>query len=532
MSSANPNIDKLATESTLAIMLENRAADFPGHTALMFRGTSWTYKELNETADRLATALLKLGVTKDDRIAVIMPTRPEWLFVWFAAAKIGCSVVGLNFRYKQDEVVYMVGEAQPRFMVCISEFAGINYADFFAGIRDKIPSLEHFIFLGHTNHPGARDLDTLLKTPADEKLLKDARKEVRPEADHFIIFTSGSTGRPKGAVLTQKSIMAMLRPWVKNLELVTDDLLLNVLPINHVGGGTLCTMGTMASGAQLMLCDVFDPAASLDMIAEYQITAFGGVPTVFALFFSLPNFDKNKLNSVKMMIYGGSPATPDLLKSMVDNTNAVILACYGATEVSGFCTYTSRQDPIQKVLDNTVGRAPEGVELSIVDPTNHKPKPIGEVGEVAVRGDLLIDRYLNAPDITAQSFDQDGWFYTGDMGFLDKDGYLSLVGRYKEMYICGGFNVYPKEVEDILMQHPDVAMVAVLGVPHPKMGEAGMAFIMRKPGSTVDPEALKALCADHLADYKVPAEVIIRDTLPMTALGKIHKPTLYEEFQQ
>jgi len=172
------------------------------------------------------------------------------------------------------------------------------------------------------------------------------------------------------------------------------------------------------------------------------------------------------------------------------------------------------------------------VELAIVDPTSRKPKPTGEVGEVAVRGDLLIDRYLNAPDVTAQAFDKNGWFYTGDMGFLDKDGYLSLVGRYKEMYICGGFNVYPKEVEDILMQHPAVAMVAVLGVPHPKMGEAGVAFIMLKPGSTVAPEELQALCAAHLADYKVPHKVIIRDMLPMTALGKIHKPTLSEEYQK
>lgn len=529
MPTDNALIEKLASEATLAEMLEDRAADLADHTALMFRSRSWTYREFDETVDRLATALLQMGVTAEDRIAVILPTRPEWLFVWFAAAKIGCSVLGLNFRYKAEEVVYMVGEAKPRFMVCINSFAGVDYAEFFAGIRDRVPSLEHFIFLGASAHPGAVDFDGLLDTPADPDLLASARRQVRPEADHFVIFTSGSTGRPKGAVLTQKSIMAMLRPWAACMDLTPDDLFLDVLPINHVGGGTLCAMGTLACGARLMLYDTFDPATGLELIAEHRVTAFGGVPTVYALFFALPDFDKRKLDSVRIAFHGGSPAPPELLKAMVENfENAAILSCYGSTEVSGFCTYTTRQDPPEKSLVNTVGRAPAGVELAIVDPAARTPLPVGEIGEVAIRGDLLVDRYLNAPEQTAAAFDADGWFYSGDMGHLDADGYLTLVGRYKEMYICGGFNVYPTEVEGVLAQDPAVAMVAVVGMPNPKMGEEGWAFVMQRPGYTADPEALRALCAEQLADYKVPARVLVRDMLPMTPLGKIHKPTLRE----
>ncbi len=529
MSVTNPMIEMTAAEPGLGTMLENRSRELPDHTALIFRDLSWTYGELNRTVDQLATGLLNMGVTPRDRIAMILPTRPEFLFTWFSAAKIGCSVIALNVRYKADEVVYMVNEARPRFMFCINSFGGKDYGQFCRSIKDTMPSVETFIFLGETDFTNAVEFDGLVTTPADMEQVSAMHDKVDPAVDHFIIFTSGSTGKPKGAVLTQKSIMAMLRPWVKNMELAHNDRLLDVLPLNHVGGGTILAMGTLASGATLVLHDVFDPASVLDLFSQQQITCFGGVPTVYELFFSLPDFDSAQLAGVQLMIYGGSAATPELLQAMVEKTSAVIMPCYGSTEVSGFCTYTSRQDPVEKVLQNTVGRAPEGIELTIRDPVSRKPLSTGDIGEVAVHGDLLIDRYLNAPELTAASFDPDGWFFTGDMGLLDAEGYLKLVGRYKEMYICGGYNVYPKEVEDIIATHPAVAMCAVVGVPHPKMGEAGWAYIMKKPGTEVDPDAIRALCADCLADYKVPTRVLVRDALPMTTIGKIHKPTLREE---
>jgi len=527
MNQGNPMIHKLSEESTLGIMLENRARDLSNHPALVYRGSTLTYAELNDKVDRVATGLLRLGVKADDRIALILPTRPEYLYIWFAAAKIGCSIVGLNFRYKEDEVVYMVNESKPRILVCINSFGGTDYAAFAANIKKRCPSPNTFIFVGPVAFPQAIDFEELSANPADRQAL--AKAKAAPEADHLIIFTSGSTGKPKGAVLTQKSIMAMLRPWARNMDLAKDDIVLDVLPLNHVGGGTLLAMGPLASGATLILHDVFEPAPVLEMIHNLGITCFGGVPTVYAMFFSLPDFDRSKMANLRLLIYGGSAATPELLKKMNDNTNAVIMACYGATEVSGFCTYTRREDPVEKILGNTVGRPPEEVELAIVDPVSREPLQQGEVGEVTIRGDLLIDRYLNEPEMTARSFDYNGRYYTGDMGYLDQEGFLFLVGRYKEMYICGGFNVYPAEIEDALTRHPGVAMAAVIGVLHPKMGEVGWAYVMKRPGAQVDPEELRQMCAKHLADYKVPAQIFIRDILPMTALGKIHKPTLAEE---
>ncbi len=529
MNISNPMIAKLHEEATLGQMLENRATFVGDRTAIIFRDKSWTYDQFNRAVDRLATGLLDLGVTREDRIAIIMPTRPEFLLMWFAAAKIGCSVVGLNFRYKREEVIYMVNEAKPRFMFCINSFAETDYAEFFNDIRDRINSLATFIFLGETSFAGGVDFESLVQTPADPARLAAAREGVDPAADHFIIFTSGSTGKPKGAVLTQKSIMAMLRPWAANLELTENDRMLDVLPLNHVGGGTLCAMGPLGSGATLVLHDVFDPVEAMDLIPRLGITSFGGVPTLFAMLFSHPEFNKQKLAGLQLIVYGGSAAPAKLLKAMEVHTSASIMACYGSTEVSGFCTYTARRDPVNKVMDNTAGRAPEGIDLIIVEPFKRTPVGQGQVGEVAIRGDLLIDRYLNAPDLTAQSFDKNGWFYTGDMGYLDPDGFLVLVGRYKEMYICGGYNVYPKEIEDTLVQHTGVAMAAVIGMPHEKMGEVGWAYVMKRPGSNLDAEELLSLCKQNLADYKVPARIIIKDVFPMTALGKIHKPSLQEE---
>jgi len=193
--------------------------------------------------------------------------------------------------------------------------------------------------------------------------------------------------------------------------------------------------------------------------------------------------------------------------------------------VSGFCTYTSFDDPIDKIM-KTVGRAPDGIRLRIVDPIKRRELPISEIGEVAVKGDLLINRYLDMPEETEKAFDKEGWYYTGDMGYVDDKGYLTLVGRYKEMYINGGYNVYPLEVENILVQHPAVAMAAVIGIPDEIKGEIGCAFLMKKPGSEITEEDLKNFCKARMADYKVPSRFIIENILPMTALGKINKMEL------
>jgi len=521
----NEMVELLQKEKTLAESIANRAERIPEHTALIYDGEKTTFKQLNDKADSLAAAFLKMGIGAKDRIAVILPTRPEFLYVWYAASKIGAAVVGLNVRYRHEEIAYMVNDAKPSVLVCINSFAGTNYNDFLSPILPKLLSVKHFVFLGPTGFTGAVDFGKLIEEKADHRAINRIAAEVDPAGDNFIIYTSGTTGRPKGAVLTQKSILAMMRPWTRNIGLNEEDKMFCCLPLNHVGGGTILALSTLASGATLVMADTFVPDKTLTIIHDLQCEAIGAVPTIYAILFSLPDFRKEILSSLQLAIYGGAAASPALLEKMRNNINGVIMACYGATEVSGFCTYTSISDPIEKIMI-TVGRAPEGVGMRIVDPLTRKTLAVRETGEVAIKGDLLIDRYLNMPEETQKAFDREGWFYTGDMGYLDEKGYLTLVGRYKEMYICGGYNVYPKEIEDVLMAHPAVAMAAVIGIPDEIKGEVGWAFVMKKPGSEVRDEELRQYCKSKLADYKVPSRIMIESVLPMTALGKIDKMKL------
>jgi fatty-acyl-CoA synthase len=353
---------------------------------------------------------------------------------------------------------------------------------------------------------------------------------VDPAGENFIIFTSGSTGRPKGALLTQKGILAMIRPWAKNIGLSPDDRMLIFLPLNHVGGGTISALTALGCGAHIVLQETFHPREALLAADRYRITVLGAVPTAYALFFALPDFDTLPKPPFRLLIYGGAPAPRELLERMRREFGCTIVGAYGATEVSGFCTYTSQEDPFEKVL-NTVGRAPTGVEIRIVD-RERRPLPVGDIGEVAVRGELLFKGYLGEEEGSETALDKDGWFYTGDLGKLDQEGYLTLVGRLKEMYITAGFNVYPAEIEDLLGRHPAVATAAVIGVPDPIKGEVGWAFVIPKPAQEVSEEALLAFCRERLADYKVPARIILTSNLPMTPLGKIHKVTLKENLSQ
>ena len=527
MAARNPMIELLESETTLGEMIENRARNLPDKTALIFHDEEITYRELNEKVDGLATALLERGITASDRIAIIMPTRPEFVYLWLAASKIGASLVGLNFRYQQDEVVYMVNNSKPSVFVSINEFAFTDYNAFLSGIRDRIPSVKQFVFLGKTEFPDAIDFNDLINTTPDDAKLFEAKKEMKGEKDNFIIYTSGTTGKPKGAVLTQKSIMAMMKLWTKNLELVPEDRILCILPLNHVGGGTIMALSSLASGITLVLHDMFVPDQLVEIIQGHKITVFGAVPTVFEILFAARrDIAADMFPSIRLTAYGGSPATPEVLKAMREKFDAPVMACYGSTEVSGFITYTRSDDPFEKAM--TAGRVPEGVEAKIVTPDTREELPTGEIGEIAFRSDMIFDRYLDMPEETKNAFDDEGWFYMGDLGYFDEDGFLVIAGRTKEMYITGGFNVYPKEIEDCLATHPDVIMAAVVGAPHSIMGETGIAFVVLNPASEVTSEDLREFCKPKLADYKVPSRVFLETSLPMTTVGKVQKTVLQE----
>lgn len=497
----------------------------PDNTALVFNGASKTYGELQEKVRALTTALVNQGVTKDDRIAVILPTRPEFLYVWLAASKIGAAIVGLNFRYTRDEIQYMVNNSEAGFLVCIRDFNNTNYPEFINSFKGEMPSLKKVIYLDDGNSPADGNLDALLATPPDNEMIDAMDKEDRGSADNFIIYTSGTTGKPKGVVIKQKNVLAMIRPWLKNMGIDEEDRILCMLPLNHVGGGTIMALTTLASGAELVLLDMFHPQKMVELLREHKITVFGGVPTVFEITFALiPEISADMFPDLEVVFWGGAPGTAETIAAMRERFGAEILACYGASEVSGFCSYMSRGDSLEKAL--SLGRPPEGVEMKLVDVKTKLDADPGVIGEIAVRSEMVFDRYLGMPEETADAFSEDGWFYTGDLATLDEDGFYFIAGRSKEMYICGGFNVYPKEVEDKLSEHPRVSTAAVIGMPHKKMGECGWAFVVPVPGSDVTEEELLEHCRKKMADYKVPERIFLENSIPLSPVGKILKNEL------
>lgn len=313
----NPIVELLQKENTLIEFIEDRVREIPKHNAILFKDQAITYEELNQKANILAASLIRMGIKANDRIAVILPNRPEFIILWMAASKIGAAIVGLNYRYQQEEVIYMCGVSRPSVMVCMSQLANIDYSKFLSEIKDQLPSVKHYVFIGETEFPGAINFYDLIDVDIDTDVVSSASKQVKPDNDNFIIFTSGTTGKPKGAVLTQKSIIAMLRPWARNIELNVGEKFLVPVPLNHVGGATCCTLAILSNGATVVLQELFNPQEMLKLIQQEKVDAVGGVPTMFEMLFATyPNLNKADVPSVRLVLHGGSSASPSVLQKM------------------------------------------------------------------------------------------------------------------------------------------------------------------------------------------------------------------------
>ena len=489
--------------------------------AVVFKDRRLTYSQLEQDVRRFSSALAGFGIKKGDRIALLLPTSLSFLTCWLGASGLGAITVGLNVRYRESELSYMLDQPSPRLLVVAPEFAGTNLLDIIEKIRPA--AVEEIILdCDHSIKNYSTLADFTEKWAEGEKAIPFG--DISPEDGNFIIYTSGTTGKPKAALLSSKSILSMCRSLGKAMALGPTDRILNALPLNHVGGATILSINPLMHGAALILQDSFQPEAYAKAIQDEKITVIGGVPTMLTILLSSGLYKKYSLSSLRLVIYGGSPATPVLLESLQKEMGCKVMGCYGLTEVSGFCTATSLDDDADKIL-NTVGRVLEGIDFRIVDQSGRQVN-VGEAGELLIRGNFVIPGYYLGPGKLDQVRDEDGWLHTGDIAVADAGGYISIVGRLKEMYINGGYNVYPPEIEDCLCQHPAVLLAAVIGVPDPLFGEVGRAFVLPRPGFEITSEILAAYCREKLADYKVPRSFVLVDSFPMTPLGKIRKSEL------
>lgn len=511
--------------------LDRWAEERPDAEALVFGESRVTYSQYLKEAERFAAGLLALGVEKGDRVGLYIPNHLEFVFGYLGTTMARAVAVPVSWRFSSQEVAYVLGHSGARVVVMETGFMGNDFVQRMEQARRDLPDLQQMVVIGGEGPTGSMPYRTFLERgDAFAGKLAERKGEVTGEDGALMLFTSGTTGKPKAPLLTHRNLVSYVRSMISFVNMEPGDRMLMDIPNNHVGGAVMAILSSLANGSTLVMLDSFVPAQVLKTVQEERITVMGQVPAQYILLFMQPDFSEYDLSSVRIAIVSGAPTPPELVEQIREKMGIIPLVAYGMTETSGAITSTLPAHPWEKVL-HTVGLPIPGVELKIVGEDGRKLAP-GEVGEIAVKGDMVMSGYFGQPEITEGSFDPEGYFLTGDVGVVDEDGFLRIMARKKEMYIRGGENVYPPEVEDVLYRHPKVMFAAVVGYPDPVLGEKGRAYIVPKPGEEVTEEEIKEFCRRYLADFKVPDQVVFRETLPLTPLGKVHKYALQQEIRR
>jgi long-chain acyl-CoA synthetase len=499
---------------TVTQLLEDWTARQPDKTFLLFKNEEITYQQLRDYMHAVACGLIKLGVKRGDNVCLLIPNRPEFMYSFFGVMRAGAVAVPINTLLKGEEISYIVNNCEAETIIVTDE-----YLDLFRSVRKGCPRIKHVI--STTDDDDVISLKHLLTTPIDEALLP----AIREEDDASIIYTSGTTGRPKGVILTHGNYMWDAKFMNDAVEMSTEDRFLCILPLFHVNAQVVTTLGPMYAGASMVLMDEFSPKKLLPALEHYGATAFSGVPTVYAILNNLPDAEQYDLSKLRFCVCGAAPMPVEVFKEFEKKYKAFILEGYGLSE--GTCA--SSVNPLGgKRKIGSIGLPYEGQPMKIFD-DNDNEVPTGSVGEIVIRGPNVMKGYYNNPEATAETL-RNGWLHTGDLGYVDEDGYFFIVGRKKEMIIRGGENIYPKEIEEVIYRHPAVREAAVVGLPDKVWGEEVAAFIVLRDQAALTEKDMIGYCMEHLADYKCPRKVFFVEELPKTATGKIQKNKVVERF--
>ncbi|NDV12746.1 FadD3 family acyl-CoA ligase [Crenobacter caeni] len=514
---------------TIPRMLAASAARWPGRDAIVDAGQRISYAELERLALKVAAALVRLGVKPGERVAIWAPNGWQWVAAALGIHCAGAVLVPVNTRMKAQEAAYILSRSQARVLFCVDSFLGVDYPQQLAGLRPE--SVSEIVSFGAAD--AAADVmgwDELLFW-ADDDALSEVQQRVRaltPGDASDILFTSGTTGYPKGVITAHGQNLTGMAIWAEAISLSPDDRYLIVNPFFHAFGYKAGWLAGLMAGATLYPMAVFDTDEALATIAREKITVLPGAPTLFYSLLGAEALATTDISSLRATVTGAASVPPALIERMRSELGfEVVLTGYGLTESSGIATLTLPTDSAQTVATRC-GKPLPGVEIRIADGTG-APLPAGEAGEVWIRGFNVMAGYFGDAEATAQAIDADGWLHTGDVGVLDENGYLAITDRLKDMFIVGGFNVYPAEVERMLAQHPQVAQAAVIGVPDARMGEVGKVYVVPRAGFAPTGDEIVAWCRSRMANYKVPREVEFVAALPVNASGKVLKNVLREQ---
>jgi acyl-CoA synthetase (AMP-forming)/AMP-acid ligase II len=491
----------------------------PDREAVRVGDRAWTWREFADRIDRNAAAQLAAGLRPGDRVAYLDKNDPACLETTFACLRAGTANAVVNFRLAPDEIRYIINDAQARIV-----FVGAEFVPVLATIRADLPTVERVIVVGGD----ADEYEAWLA--ARPPLAAGAPGD--PTACFLQLYTSGTTGFPKGAMLTNASLTAHSVASANVTDIGPDSASMVAMPLFHVGGSAWAIVG-MFHGARLVIVRDIEPVSLVDTLVEQHVTHAFLVPAVFGFLLQVPGVAERDYSHVVALIYGASPMPLPLLRRSMAAFGVDFYQVYGMTEASGGVTMlgpAEHTDTTHEYRLTSAGLPMSGVELAIAEPGTDRRLPPDEVGEVLVRTKQLMSGYWHKPDADAAALTEDGWLRSGDAGHLDADGYLYVSDRIKDMIISGGENIYPAEIERVLAEYPDVADVAVVGVPDDTWGEVGKAIVVPKPGVTFDGAALLAYCREHLASFKVPKSVLVVAELPRNATGKVLKRQLREPF--
>lgn len=519
--------DRPLLGETIGSNLRRTAQKFPDREAFVFlhQSSRFTYAQFDDSVDLLARALIASGIERGDRVGIWSPNTVEWAQIQYATARLGIILVNINPAYRASELEFVLKQSGTKLLLTLVEHKGANYAEMVDMVRSKVPKLEKVLF---TDTDGYREwLATESQKVSQDQV--DKRQSLLDFDDPINIqYTSGTTGFPKGATLSHFNLLNNGFFVGEGCGYTERDRVCIPVPYYHCFGMVMGNLAVTSHGATAIVPSAsFDPVATLRAVEQEKCTSLYGVPTMFIAELALPEFSNFDLSSLRTGIMAGSPCPVEVMKKVQSQMHMdQVTICYGMTETSPVSMQTKLDDPIDKRV-STVGAVHPHVEVKITDASGHIVER-GEVGEFCTRGYSVMLGYWNDPEKTAQAIDPARWMHTGDLAIMDSDGYVNVVGRIKDMIIRGGENIYPREIEEFIFNHPDVVDVSVIGVPDPKFGEEVMAWIRIREGSSVTADDIVKFCKGSIAHYKVPRYVKITDSFPMTVTGKIQKYLMRE----
>jgi fatty-acyl-CoA synthase len=513
---------------TIGACFERTVAAFGEREALVscHQGLRYTYNELNAAVDLVARGLLAKGYEVGDRVGIWSPNYAEWTIVQLATAKIGAILVNINPAYRTHELAYALNQSGCRLLIAAPSFKTSDYVAMVEAVADELNTVEETIFLFS---PEWAALSTLGHSVAPEALASRSATLQFDDAIN-IQYTSGTTGFPKGATLSHHNILNNGYFVGEGCRYTETDRVCIPVPLYHCFGMVMGNLGAITHGACMVYPEAaFDPGATLRAVEAERCTSLYGVPTMFIAELAHADFERTDFSSLRTGLMAGSPCPVEVMKQVTSRMHMPEVGiAYGMTETSPVSTQTATEDTLDR-RTGTVGTVHPHVEIKVVDPETGRVVPRGESGEFCTRGYSVMLGYWNEPGKTTEAIDQAGWMHTGDLATMDADGFVNIVGRIKDMIIRGGENVYPREIEEFLYAHPNIADVQVIGVPDVKYGEEIMAWVVLRPEApTLTVDDLRAYCQGKIAHYKIPRYLKITDSFPMTVTGKIRKIEMRE----